>query len=83
MTETYKIRSGESSGGYGFKWWAVVAYAADGTCLGADAHWLSRDLAEQAKANYESGRLIHGQATESDHRLAASPPCTDHRAVQH
>jgi hypothetical protein len=58
-SERYKIKTGESSGGYGFRWWAVVAYDADGACLGADAHWLSRDLAEQAKADYERGAATH------------------------
>jgi hypothetical protein len=64
--ERYAITEGCSQQGYGTSWWAVVAYAADGTCLGADAHWLSRELAEYAKSAYEAGLAIHGTTRPDD-----------------
>ena len=48
---TYVIRAGTSADGT--NWWAVVGYA-DDVPMGADCHWLSLELAEQAKARYEA-----------------------------
>ena len=48
---TYVIRPGQSADGT--DWWAVVGYDND-IPLGADHHWLTLELAEQAKARYEA-----------------------------
>jgi hypothetical protein len=68
--ERYVIREGCSQQGFGTSWWAVVAYKADGTCLGADAHWLSRQLAENAKAAYEKGLAAHGVTAAHNVQIA-------------
>lgn len=60
--ETFRLQPGESHTlsdgtrfvrrvailGSGTKVWCNVEYAENGTCLGADAHWLSPRLADEA-----------------------------------
>lgn len=65
---TFKRVEGQSADGT--RWWANVEYDNQGNCLGADAHWLSPELADKALASMNRKTEAHKVATQMLGNLA-------------